>query len=144
MKNSTNEQGITSPLLKRSIRISGLTLAALFCISLYDGQTAFAKTPHLTTKVQQATTITGKVTDNQDTPLSNVTIQDINTQSATNSDANGEFTLRVDQLPTSIEVRIVGYQTQIIEIKDSRPLQITLEEDISDLEEVVVVGYGKQ
>lgn len=144
MKNSTNKQGITSPLLKRSIRISGLTLAALFCLSLYDGQTAFAKTPHLTKKVQEASTIKGKVTDNQNTPLSNVTIQDIKTQSATNSDANGEFTLRVDQLPTSIEVRIVGYQTQIIEIKDTQPLQITLEEDISDLEEVVVVGYGKQ
>jgi TonB-linked SusC/RagA family outer membrane protein len=61
------------------------------------------------------------------------------------TNANGEFTISVKELPVSLSVSNVGYKTQEIDVYEaSAPVVITLTEDVSFLEQVVVTGYTSQ
>ena len=63
------------------------------------------------------------------------------TSIGTITDFDGNFSL---QAPANgvLEIRYVGYKTQIIPINNRTNIQIILEEDVELLEEVVVIGYG--
>jgi iron complex outermembrane receptor protein len=63
----------------------------------------------------------------------------VGTQTATVSDFDGNFALKANQ-GADISVSYVGYQTQTVEAASS--LDITLQEDATMLENVVVIGYG--
>jgi hypothetical protein len=43
-----------------------------------------------------------------------------------------------------LEISYIGYLTQELKVGNQANLQITLKEDLQNLEEVVVVGYGAQ
>ncbi|MDR0565589.1 MAG: TonB-dependent receptor [Prevotellaceae bacterium] len=60
--------------------------------------------------------------------------------------ADGSFTFIVAALPVSIEVSLLGYRTQALDVYEApaQPLAIYLAEDFNALDEVVVVGYGTQ
>jgi TonB-linked SusC/RagA family outer membrane protein len=60
------------------------------------------------------------------------------------SDANGNFNLKIQQLPVTLVVSFTGYKNQEIDIYDVEPVSVYLSEDINKLSEVVVVGYGTQ
>ena len=60
------------------------------------------------------------------------------------TDINGDFQLNVKSLPVTLNVRMVGYKNQDIEINRNEPLTIYLTEDVTHLNDVVVVGYGSQ
>lgn len=57
------------------------------------------------------------------------------------SDQNGEFTIEAKKGQT-ITVSYIGYTTQKVKVTGGK-LTIILKEDISNLKEVVVIGYGK-
>ena len=59
------------------------------------------------------------------------------------TDADGNFSLSVSPGATLV-VSFIGYVTQEIAVGNQTQLQITLQEDLQALEEVVVVGYGVQ
>jgi TonB-linked SusC/RagA family outer membrane protein len=62
------------------------------------------------------------------------------------ADTDGNFTVTVPSLPASIEVSLVGYKKQELDIYDKpdEPVVIYLVEDLNLLNEVVVIGYGTQ
>ncbi|MDR1456280.1 MAG: TonB-dependent receptor [Tannerella sp.] len=61
------------------------------------------------------------------------------------TDVNGEFTLKVEELPAIVEVSFVGYKTQEIDIYEiSEAVTVFLVEDLNLLDEIVVIGYGTQ
>src|SRR5690606_11245306 len=86
-------------------------------------------------------TITGVVRDVDGTPLEGVSVQVRGTSRGTATDVNGQF-----QLQTSagevISFSAVGYVQQDLTLGNQRTLEVTLELEASDLDEVVVVGYG--
>lgn len=43
-----------------------------------------------------------------------------------------------------INVSYIGYQPQLVKVKEGKTLKVVLEEDTKLLDEVVVVGYGTQ
>lgn len=87
----------------------------------------------------QQLTVTGQVLDAQKEPLIGVSVLEKGTSNGTITDLDGNFTLNVS--PDGMLVfSYVGYKTQ--ELKASRQMQITLEEDSEVLDEVVVIGYG--
>lgn len=92
--------------------------------------------------------LSGTVTDINGTPLQGVSILLGRNDQGTLTDENGEFSLPAptEHLDNGAELRVslVGYHPQQIVIGSSRTFSITLEESLSDLEEVVVVGYGTQ
>jgi TonB-linked SusC/RagA family outer membrane protein len=90
------------------------------------------------------TQISGRVTAESDKqPLPGVNVFVEGTTDGTITDINGEFSLEVLNPDTSrLVFSYVGYIKQVVEISDSRYLEIQLREDIEQLEEIVVIGYG--
>lgn len=59
------------------------------------------------------------------------------------TDANGAFS--IDALPNStITISFMGYLTQTVDVGQKDYYEIILEEDLQNLDEIVVVGYGTQ
>lgn len=59
------------------------------------------------------------------------------------SDFDGNFTLQVPSNQTVLVVSYVGMKTKEVRVS-GKPLKIVLEDDNTQLEQVVVVGYGQQ
>jgi TonB-linked SusC/RagA family outer membrane protein len=86
--------------------------------------------------------ISGNVSDSEGNPLPGVSIVELNTTNGVVSDFDGNFQLSVDSNAVLV-FSYLGYITQ--QVSDlSSSMSVTLEEDVSKLEEVVVVGYGSQ
>lgn len=86
-------------------------------------------------------TVTGTVVDRQGQPLPGVTVMDKGSKNGTITDADGHYTLssaRGHQLTFSY----IGYAQQTRTVNGGGPVNITLDEDNTQLNEVVVVGYG--
>jgi len=84
--------------------------------------------------------VKGTVRD-KSSPLPGVTISlKGNSKIGVASDVNGDFTLQVPENGILI-FKAVGYLSQEVYVNGKSTLAVTLVEDISDLSEVVVVGY---
>lgn len=95
--------------------------------------------------VAVAQNVTGKVTDAEDNnPLPGANILIKGTAVGTTTDANGDFTLQVDDANTVLVVSFIGYTSQEIQLNGRTRIDISLAPDVHALEEVVVVGYGTQ
>ena len=88
----------------------------------------------------QQFTASGQVLDAQKEPLIGVSVQEKGTTNGAITDLDGNFTLTVRSNATLI-FSYVGYKSQ--EQKASRQMKVTLQEDNEVLDEVVVIGYGK-
>jgi iron complex outermembrane receptor protein len=58
-----------------------------------------------------------------------------------NTDAKGNFALNVDEKATLV-ITFVGYERQEIAVNGRTQIEVSLKSTASDLEQVVVVGYG--
>lgn len=87
--------------------------------------------------------ITGTVTDNNGEPIPGVTVSVPGTGIGTATDLDGKYSLSVPEGST-LAFSFIGFVTQNIAVGDQSIIDVTLSEDISSLEEVVVVGYGTQ
>ena len=88
--------------------------------------------------------IRGSINDKDGNPLPGVSviIEGTNTGTITNED--GFFSIPAE-IGQTLMIRFVGMKTQLIEIEDDNTyFEITLLEDATDLEELVVIGYGTQ
>ena len=90
----------------------------------------------------QTRTITGKVTDAQSEPLAGVNVVVKGTQLGTMTDMDGNFTLSVPNGSKELVASFVGFETQTIALGNKNNIRIKMVDDLADLEEVVVVGYG--
>ncbi|WPQ66461.1 TonB-dependent receptor [Chitinophaga sancti] len=90
-------------------------------------------------------TLTGIVVDSKSqTPLIGALVRIKGTTNQVLTDNKGKFFFKTGQkLPYVLEAIYIGYKKQEIEATNS-PLTITLVENESQLNEVVVVGYGTQ
>lgn len=87
--------------------------------------------------------IKGRVTDENDNPLSGVSITVKGTKRGSIADENGSFTIDANPGET-IEFSIVGYKVQTITLSNEKSILIRLKADAADLNAVVVIGYGTQ
>lgn len=91
----------------------------------------------------QESAITGTVTDEATgSGLPGVSILVKGTTVGTTTDLDGNYSLNVGQGSTLV-FSYVGYITQEVGIASQTTLDIKLKEDITSLEEVVVIGYGQ-
>ena len=92
--------------------------------------------------------INGTVLDKERNPLIGVMVlikgQELNALNATTTDNNGHFYLDVPDKESVLEINYIGFKTQEVIVGSNIHFTIILEEDITNLEEVVVTGYGSQ
>ena len=84
--------------------------------------------------------VKGHVKDAQGEPIIGATVRVVGTQTATVSDFDGNFTLTAPE-GADISISYVGCQTETV--KAASNLEITLKDDATVLENVVVIGYGR-
>ena len=95
-------------------------------------------------EVRQATKqITGTVVDAQGPVIGASVVEKGKSGNGVITDFDGNFSLKVSPGAT-IVVSYIGYVTQEIAVGNQSTFNITLKEDNTSLEEVVVVGYGVQ
>ncbi|MUP36669.1 SusC/RagA family TonB-linked outer membrane protein [Labilibaculum euxinus] len=86
-------------------------------------------------------TVSGNVTDGV-TTIPGVTIIEEGTSNGTLSDIDGNYSITVAGKDSKITFSFVGLITQTIVVNDATTINIQLKEEISELDEVVVIGYG--
>ena len=89
----------------------------------------------------QAQTISGNVKDANGEPVIGATIMEQGTQNGTVTDFDGNFTLKL-QKGGNINVSYVGMKSQVIKTAGKSSVNVTLEDDNTTLNDLVVVGYG--
>lgn len=87
--------------------------------------------------------VTGVVKDETEFPLPGVTVIEKGTTNGTVTDLDGKYTLTV-QDGASLVYSFVGYVSQTIEVGGRNYIDVFLQDDVGDLDEIVVVGYGTQ
>lgn len=93
---------------------------------------------------QQNLEISGKVTDQSGTALAGVTVAARGTTAATTTDAGGNYRITVPDQASTLVFTILGYETVERTLTNQRVVNVTMEATVSDLDEVVVVGYTTQ
>lgn len=96
------------------------------------------------TYVYAQTTVSGRVTNSAGEPLSGVSVNLESGTAATSTNDKGAYEI---QLPTNEGILVfsyIGMATQEIPIRGKRTIDVVLEEGGQNLDEVVVVGYGRQ
>ncbi|MCD9015672.1 SusC/RagA family TonB-linked outer membrane protein [Parachryseolinea silvisoli] len=97
----------------------------------------------LSTAHAQKQTITGKITDETGTPIPGVNVLVKGTSYGTTANIDGGFTL--EAAPTDVLViSFIGYKTQEVPVGNQTQISVTISEDLTTLDEIVVVGYGEQ
>jgi TonB-linked SusC/RagA family outer membrane protein len=89
----------------------------------------------------QDLSVTGKVVDGQGTGIPGATVLEKGTQNGVITDFEGNFKIAVNANSVLV-ISFVGFKTQEITVGSQTNLQITLSEDVAELGEIVVIGYG--
>ncbi|MFA9197953.1 TonB-dependent receptor [Aquirufa sp. KTFRIE-69F] len=86
--------------------------------------------------------VTGKVsgTDSQGIPGVSILVKGTNTGATT--DVNGAFSVTVKSATAVLNISAVGYKSQSITVGSQSSINVTLAEDNSQLDEVIVTGYS--
>ncbi|MBK3518229.1 SusC/RagA family TonB-linked outer membrane protein [Carboxylicivirga marina] len=92
---------------------------------------------------QGGKTITGNVTDESGASLPGVSIAIKGTTIGTITDLNGDFTLKTQTDSDVLVFSFIGFTSQEVSSQGKSSLKVILREDMTDLDEVVVVGYGE-
>lgn len=105
------------------------TLFLLFLFSLYAWS--------------QGRLITGTITDKEGNGIPGVTVLLVGTTIGAVTDLDGKFTINATQGQT-LRFSYVGYLAQEVVVGAQNVINITLQEELTELNEVVVIGYGVQ
>jgi TonB-dependent starch-binding outer membrane protein SusC len=93
----------------------------------------------------QQKTITGKVTNSKDNaPIDLATVSVKGTKVAVTTAPNGEFSIEVPAGKNTLVISSVGFGSEEINIASKTAVEISLKENTSSLNEVVVTGYTTQ
>jgi len=94
--------------------------------------------------IDQQNLISGKVINQDGSPLPGVTVVVKGTTIGTVTDDDGNFSLVVPENAETLQFSFVGMKTQDVLIGNQKTFSITLDEEAIGLEEVVAIGYGVQ
>lgn len=109
------------------LKITFFTFLFILC-----GSTVFAQGQYI---------LKCKVLDGKKEPLPGVAILETGTHNGTLTDLDGNFVIRVASEKSILKISYIGFETIYIQANKPGSILVMLEE-ASDLQEVVVVGYG--
>lgn len=139
---------------KVQVKTAGKTVAEILSQAFNDSEIYFKfannyislykKGSEVTGAVQQSSrkrVVTGYVTDANGEPIIGANVSDTKSKVGTITDIDGKFSLSIED-NSVLTVSFIGYVQQRVQVKGSTSLKIKLNEDLQNLDEVVVVGYG--
>jgi len=88
--------------------------------------------------------VTGIVKDEQGNPTANASVTLKGSKLGATTDVNGAFSIDVPNQKSVLRISYLGYKTQEVEVGNKTNFNIDLAVSNSQLDEVVVVGYGSQ
>lgn len=89
------------------------------------------------------TAVSGTVISQSDgLPLPGVTVQVKNTGIGVVTDFDGNYEIEVPTMDAVLVFSYMGFQTLEVTINDRNTIDVELEDDLGQLDEIVVVGYG--
>jgi TonB-dependent starch-binding outer membrane protein SusC len=86
--------------------------------------------------------IVGRVIDEQGKPIERVTVLVKGTSVASSTDAQGNYQINLSSGGSVLVFTILGFETIEKTVGNQTAINVTMKESVSDLDEVVVVGYG--
>ncbi len=136
--------------IKRTIEVSFLSLKKikLICILILFVSFTYASNKNefvsIDTYVIQGQTVKGTVKDVNGQPLIGANIIEKGTSNGTQTDFDGNFNITVSDANAILVVSYLGYLNLEMPLNGQVNVDLVLQEDASQLDEVVIVGYGTQ
>lgn len=106
--------------------------------------TEFERTKPEVKEIDQTRVVSGKVMNESGENLSAVSVLVKGTSQGTSTDIDGKFAIEVPSENSVLVFSSMGYQSQEVSTQGRNQLSVVLKTVSSDLEEVVVVGFGSQ
>ncbi|MFP4448596.1 MAG: TonB-dependent receptor [Bacteroidales bacterium] len=91
---------------------------------------------------QQDRKVSGTVVNEEGVPLPGVNITIKGTNKGVTTDADGKFTIEIEDESVVLVFSFVGYQEKELSVEENEKINVTLESKLEKLDEVVVIGYG--
>ena len=92
----------------------------------------------------QSQNISGNVKDANSIPLGGVNVSVENSNNGAVTDFDGNFSLSNVSSDSNLVFSYLGYQTTSVIVGLQTNISVVLQDDLSELDEVVVIGYGSQ
>jgi len=92
----------------------------------------------------QERTVTGTVSSAEEGPIPGVNIVIQGTTQGAVTDVDGNYSITVPGPDAILVFSSIGYATQSITVGSQTTINVTLAEELTSLEEIVVIGYGTQ
>tara|TARA_R110002033_G_scaffold42869_4_gene84092 strand:- start:67 stop:3330 length:3264 start_codon:yes stop_codon:yes gene_type:complete len=121
-----------------------LILAFLFKVNANTYSLNSAISVDIEKAISQEKIITGTVTDQAGVPLPGTTVLIKGTNTGTSTDFDGKYSISIPDAGTTLVFSYVGFVTQEILINGQSTINVTLSEDSTSLDEIVLVAYGTQ
>lgn len=102
------------------------------------------RTRKVATSTVQQRTLTGTVTSDSGEPLHGVTIKLPSGTILGESDVNGQFQIQIGPDDEFLQFSILGHENQVVKLGQASTINVTMRTVVSNIEEVIVVGYGQQ
>lgn len=116
-------------MVKKTYKILLTTLSCLLIVGALSAQ-----------KIQISGTVTG-ATDGQ--PLIGVSILEVGTSNGAVTDIDGNYTITAEA-QGRLAFSYIGFSAEEVAVNNQSSINVTLSDDATQLDEVVVVGYGQE
>jgi TonB-linked SusC/RagA family outer membrane protein len=128
-------------LSKFNFRKSGFIclLFLMLCIG-----NLYAETSNSKIYVQEEIKVSGKVTDVKGNAIPGVNVFEKGTNNAVQTDYDGVFTISVASNQSVLVFEYIGMKMVEKSLNNSKTLAVVMQDEVGELKEVVVVGYGTQ
>lgn len=88
--------------------------------------------------------VTGRVVSVKGEPLVGVNIVEKGTLNGIITDFDGNYSIDVKNGEATLKFSYIGFKEEEVPVKNRSVINVSLQEDLAELDEVVVVGYGTQ
>jgi TonB-linked SusC/RagA family outer membrane protein len=146
MNINSKNNGINIPIFKTNFKIK---LSILVMLLLLFNDSVYSNVTNLTLSISldnvlvlnQQKTINGKVVDENGLPLPGASIIEQGTINGVVTDFDGNFSIKVENHNSIIEISYIGYSTKFVKASEDFS-KIKLQPDTTSLDEIVLIGYG--
>ncbi len=89
----------------------------------------------------QTVSVSGTINDETGIPLPGVSILEQGTLNGTTTDVEGKYAINIASGNSTLVFSFIGYRSQVIAVNNRSTIELTMEPDMTALQEVVVTGY---